>query len=400
MPSRSRPAAEASPPWIAYVGPIVFPWGQAASRRVYGVARSLMETGHNVVVASGESGPPDVTPVETDSVAASLAHIGLDELPRDGDDRIEKVRKVVLGWGGRTVAWLDSQPRKPSHVVLYGGGAQYMYRLKKWCRQHRVRLIVDVVEWYDPKQFTGGVLGPLHVSAKLALRHQYPRADGIIAISTLLESYYRDRGRRTVRIPPTLDVKSVESGTGSAPGGKLRLVYAGTPGKKDLLANIVTGAAMADPDGSRLELAVIGPAAAEVATLLGRAELPPAVHVLGKMPQHEVGAVLARSDFSVLLRERMRFADAGFPTKFVESLSRGTPAIANLTGDLKFHLTDGVEGIVCPDHSAAGFAEAVRRALTLAPERRREMRHHAREQAVRSFDYRQYVKPLRQFLGA
>lgn len=386
--------------WIAYVGPFPFPWGQAGSRRMYGVARSLAAAGHTVVVGSGDSEPRSEVLLERTEHQGSIRYIGLGESPAADASIVEKTIRIFWFWGLRTVEWLDAQPVKPSHIIVYGGSAPYMLRLLPWCRKNGVRIIADVVEWYDPRQMTGGVLGPFNISAKIALRYLYPKCDGIVAISSLLANHYGSLGCPVIRVPPTLDVY------GSVPGDRgssddpdtLTLVYAGTPGKKDLLGNVIAGVARVDPLGSRLKLLVIGPSIEQVRGLLAGQEIPPAVHVLGKVAQSEVTQYVRASDFSVLLREPQYFANAGFPTKFVESMACGVPVIANLTSDLGLYLHDGVEGLVCKDHSVDAFSVALGKALNLSVEQLVAMRVAARQQAERSFDSSVYSESLSAFM--
>jgi glycosyltransferase involved in cell wall biosynthesis len=62
------------------------------------------------------------------------------------------------------------------------------------------------------------------------------------------------------------------------------------------------------------------------------------------------------------------------------------------------YITDGQEGLVCRDHDKEAVAQQLERALTMSRARRQAMRHAAREQAERSFDYRNYVTDLAEFL--
>lgn len=275
-----------------------------------------------------------------------------------------------------------------------------MLRLLSWCRKHGIPLVADVVEWYDPRQMAGGRFGPFNLSAQWALRHLYPRADGVIAISRLLANHYSRAGLPVVRVPPTADVHGVEPGSGSgrANGEKLRLVYAGTPGKKDLLRNVIEGVELVDPDGARLELTVLGPSAGEVTSMLGGRPLPHSVRAIGQIEQTAVGAYIGKADFSVLLREPARFSNAGFPTKLVESMAHGTPVISNVTSDIALYLHHGEEGLVCEDWSASAFANVLRHALSLEPAQIAVMRSAARRQAERSFDYREYSVALSEFV--
>lgn len=387
--------------WIAYVGPIAFPWGQAGSRRMYGVARSLAAAGHHVVVAGGDPGPPAATRLAEVDGPGSVSHVGLGELPPAGTGLLAASLQSVLRRGLRTLRWLDAQPTKPSHVIVYGGGAQYMVHLRRWCRRYRIPLIADVVEWYSPHQLHGGLLGPPHLSAKIALRYHYPRCDGVIAISSYLERHYRERGRPVLRVPPTLDVRALalRPRGGIAAPDVLRLVYAGSPGRKDLLPTIIRAVGALEREGARIALRVYGPTPAEVRALVGGGALPDAVLVRGRLAQQEVPAALQEADFSVLVRPVARFANAGFPTKFCESLANGTPVVANLTSDLGDYLRHGREGLICRDGSAQQVVAALRTAIRLTPEQRSAMRRDARSRALQAFDFRAYAEPLGAFIA-
>jgi len=386
--------------WIAYVGPISFPWGQAGSRRVCGIARSLADGGYRVVIGSGDSLPATETNLDEGESRGSVSYIGLSEFPRKNDSFLRKFAQIFWHFGGKTVNWLDSQTTKPSYVFVYGGGAPYMLRLLPWCRKHGIPLITDVVEWYDPRQLAGGFFGPFNISSKLALRFLYPRCDGVVAISRLLANYYTKKGCPVVRIPPTVNLADIDvSRRGNGETSKLTLIYAGTPGNKDMLGNVIRGVTSVDPTGGRIKLLVMGPSLEEVTSLCGGAELPASVNVLGRVPQADVASYVQSADFSVLLREPLRFANAGFPTKFVESMANGTPVIANLTSDLGLYLRDGIEGLICEDYSVESFASTLNRALMLSPVQMGLMRSAARNQAEQSFDFRVYSNQMSEFLA-
>ncbi|MDP9990119.1 glycosyltransferase involved in cell wall biosynthesis [Variovorax boronicumulans] len=387
--------------WIAYVGPFPFPWGQAASRRMVGIARSFAESGYSVVVAGGASLPLAEQDLNEGEPKGSVRYIGVGESPVPRMPSLKKIWRVFFEWGQLTVQWLDRQPSKPTHVVVYGGSAQYMLRLLPWCRQHGIPLIVDVVEWYDPRQMKGGRFGPFYLSAQFALRYLYPRCDGVIAISSLLEDRYRKLGCEVVRVPPSLDVQAERSHIQlKNPEDPLVLVYAGTPGKKDLLRHVLEAVEAVDPTGARLKLKVLGPTVEQLKASYGRSNFAPSIQILGRINQEEIASHICSAHFTVLLRMPALFTNAGFPTKFVESLANGTPVIANLTSDLGLYLRDGVEGLVCADYSVHGLSLALERALSLSGSQLEKMRQAAINQAKQSFDFRVHSKNLHLFLSS
>lgn len=387
--------------WVAYVTPMPFPWGQAGSRRIYGVARAMAISGTRVVVASGESEPSAPKVLETFSGGGEIVYQGVGESPAAGATPIQKAIRVFGTWGRRTAEWLEKQPQKPSHVIVYGGGTPYMLRLLSWCRKNDVKLIADVVEWYDPRQLTGGRFGPFNISAKIALRLLYPKCDGVIAISKLLSDYYKDRGCHVITVPPIVDVLSFKSDVCVVnEGGPLRLVYAGTPGNKDSLGEVIAAISELDPAGDLLELIILGPSEEIVRSMSPSGVLPKGVNVVGKVHQSEVGVFVRSADFSVLLREPARFSNAGFPTKFVESLANGVPVIANITSDLGEYLHDMEEGLICEAPSSLAFASVLRRALAVSRKDMHEMRGRARSRALYSFDSGIYADRVSSFLRA
>lgn len=386
--------------WIAYTGHFLFPWGQAASRRVYGNAMSLVQAGYNVTVASGSETPRTITPVVGSEGMRNFSHIGLGSCPNQSDSQIKKAIRLLFSSSQRTLDWLNAQPTKPSHVILYGGYTPYMMQLLPWCRRNRVALIADIAEWYEPDLQRGGFFGLSNINTTISMRYLFPKCDGIVAISSYLSNFYSKCGNTVLRVPPTLDVSAIclpeiVLARGPKP---LSLIYAGSPGKKDLLGNVIDGVAMADPEGNRLSLQVIGPTVSEVCRLLGSKDIPPFVQVLGRIDQQEVQKRVQQADFSVLLREPLRFAQAGFPTKFVESMANGTPVIANITSDLGEYLHDGIEGLVVGDHSPHAFAQTLKRAMCLTRQQLHQMRNAARTQAENSFDYNNYKDTLASFI--
>ena len=294
--------------------------------------------------------------------------------------------------GGREATrWIRSQNRTPTHVFVYGGGTGYAVRVLSTARAVGAVSVADVVEWYSPRQFSGSVVAPAWLSAQAALRWVYPRFNAVIAISTFLRDRYpRVRVREVV--PPTLHVNRQESDRAAAAGtggaASVRLCYFGTPGKKDLLGQIIEGFARARDElrpGIELSLTVVGPTTEEVASLLDDS-VPAGVTIMGRVSQMAVADVVQRCDFSILLRPEARYSRAGFPTKFVESLATGTPVISNLTSDLSAFLQDGVNGFVVAGSTGADLAECLLRASRLTLDQRLAMRGAARATALRHFD--------------
>ena len=385
--------------WILYTGHFHFPWGQAASRRVYGNAMALCNAGYNVVVASGSEQPATLKILDKASNVSTLSHVGLGTSPNESDNSFNKTIRLLFS-AQKTIQWIDKQVEKPSCIILYGGYVPYMIFFLYWCKKNSIPLIADVVEWYGSNN---GLLEKLNLSyLNVELSHQYlfPKCDGIIAISSYLHNYYIRNGCNSVKIPPTINLNNFEVKSFSKKTHQpLTLVYAGTPGKKkDLLSNVVEAVGLVDAYGKNIKLIIVGPTVDDVQKLCKNKILHRSVHVMGRLPQAKVAKIVSSADFSVLLREPFRFAQAGFPTKFVESLANGTPVIANITSDLGDYLHDGINGFICRDYTVQSLVEAINRASNLSYQELKDMRYEANMTACNYFDYRNYSDKISSFI--
>ena len=384
---------------VIYIGPFSFPNGGAAARRILGNAKSIQEAGFEVKVACGQMSKVD----KHSEWFEDIEVISLNERTAEHLPRLLK-HFAYLTMGKKTVAWLNSLQSKPHAVVLYSGYSPYLLHLLSWCRRHSVPLVFDAVEWYHPASFVGWV-SPYQLNIELAMRVLLPRAGHVISISDYLHHYYLARGCQSLVVPPTLDVLSTTARTeGRNAQRPLELVYAGSPGRKDLLNNIIEAVLHLRSAGHAVHLSVAGIEqvdAGRYPAVYSRSarEVAVGVNFVGIL-SHDASMDLVRhADFSLLLRRDARYSRAGFPTKFVESLAVGTPVIANLTSDLHQYLTDGETGFTCAGPAPEDMVSALTRALILTIEQHSTMRKRCRELACEAFDYRAFAAPFSDFLN-
>ena len=377
-------------PSVLYVGPFSFPWGEAASRRVMGVASSIAASGRHVTVIPGRGvvGTPDA-PDGNPGVISAIG--GIDEF---AGGRVERAWNWIAGMGRDTRRAMNELPL-PSHVIVYGGSLPYLRNLSGWCRRRGVPLLLDMVEWYDPKTFPGGAWGPVALGDRLARSRLHPKVDGVIAISSLLKDHYEALGLPVALVPPT--VVRAPGEREAPPLAPVRVSYAGTPGKKDEIALMLRAFGRARAAGAAVEFVIAGPSVSEVCALLGAADLSEGVRVLGRLDQAEIPALLDSVHFSMLLREDKLSSNAGFPTKFVESVIAGVPVIGNLTSDLSSYLVDGSTGFVA-DLDEVDLSRALLRAAALGRAEYLNMMVNTTRMAS-EFNYLNYAAALDELLA-
>jgi glycosyltransferase involved in cell wall biosynthesis len=392
---------------VIYVGEFHFPNGDGAAARVAGIGKALRDADYSVAFAGLESAavPEDI------QADGSACRDGMYYYPArnfdgckfarwrrglnyhlTGATTFDRLRRIVTG---RTRA-----------IIAYHGLSTMLLRLMNFCRKRKIALINDCTEWYDPHHILWGSLGPFRWDFELRMHWIQPEIGNMIAISSYLERYYRGRGCRVVRVPPLVDLqasqwKPVPDMSGEE--GELNLMYAGTPGKKDLLPNALKAVIKLRAEGFPIKVHLLGATRNELGRWMRHDPafvdaLGDAVIFYGRIPQQQVWEMLPKSDFTILLREDKRYAHAGFPTKLVESLSAGVPIITNPTSDIPQYVRDGQEGILLENHSPEAFAAGVRRIFQMPRSKWREMRFHARRRAEESFDYRRYISTMKDFL--
>lgn len=386
-------------PWIAYVGPVAFPEGGAAARRILGNAKALVAAGYEVVIVSGQ--PPSEQGVDF-VVAPGIRCVSTNERDAEHLPNVLRYARYAL-MGARSRQWLNAQDDLPDAVVLYSGYSPYLLQFTGWARRRRIPLLFDAVEWYTAPSALRFMASPYLWNTEFAMRALIPRLDGVIAISRALEGYYRAKGLPVARTPPLFDPDEIVTSTPVPdPEGRLRLAYSGSPGHKDLIDIVLESVLELDDDQGRIVLEIAGITEEELRQRkpLQRRNgiIPDALRAHGRVCHARSAELVGRADFTVFLRQVNRVSTNGFPTKFVESLALGTPVITNLTSDLGDHLLDGETGLICSEPSREALGVALDHAMKFGPGEHLAMRQNARSEAVRAFAYKSHVASLSELI--
>ncbi|MFC8620174.1 glycosyltransferase [Micromonospora purpureochromogenes] len=263
---------------------------------------------------------------------------------------------------------------------------------------------VDVLERHDAAQFVRGRLTPYFIRHRWSSFLTGQLADRVIAISETLGNHFAGRGRPVLVVPPQVDCAQYTSPEPPQLAGGLRLLYAGSPGPKDLLAVILDGIRqLPEPERLRVHLVIAGVSRDQAAALpqVSTADLEAMadqVTFLGRIPRDRVLTELRQAHFSVLVRPEAGYSRAGFPSKVPESLAAGCPVLLNHTSDLARYIHDGREGIVLAGSTAEAVRYGLQRALALDDAQWRRMSQAARARAL-DFDYRSWASVVSSFVA-
>lgn len=380
---------------VVYVGPYNFPDGGAAARRIYGNCITLKKAGYDVIVTSGQVSEKKIDEYN------GIQVVSLNERLYEKFPTVLK-HLMYFNAGKKTIDWLDKLTTKPVAIILYSGYSPYLIKLIPWCKKNKVKIIFDAVEWYDAPSAFHYFISPYHLNIELAMRWLNKKCDSLIVISDYLKDYYTGTGNCLVKIPPTVNCDSIEARLDHEDLKVIKLVYAGNPGKKDSLALIIQAVQRISKGGKKIQLHVAGVTSADLEKYLDESfccqeSLNDFLFCHGLLSHDETLKLVRSADYSIVIRPSIRSVQAGFPTKFVESLAVGTPVIANITSDLGSYLKDGVNGLICSGSSLDSIEDVINKVFEVVDYT--EMRVNARRTAENYFDVNKYTGSFKIIIG-
>lgn len=356
---------------ILYLGGFELPDKNAAAQRVVANAKLLREMGFEVSFIG----------VSKDIMRAPKVVDGFlsNPVPYPSNTK-EWMRQIFTFVNIETII-----EHRPNYVILYNFPAVASLRILKACHKHGIKVVHDLTEWESNKRWRpSDVVRKIDIN--LRMRYCMKKMDGVIAISRYLYEYYK-RYVNTIMVPPSIDLREEKWNRKRqlSSGDTVKLVYAGSAGfgAKDRLDIIIEAVVK----HSNMQLDVIG--MNEDNYINGYGVLPEKCDNIifhGRIPHTEAVKAVQNADFQFLIRDSNRKNNAGFPTKFVESMACCTPVIATLTSNIDDYLINGRNGYVVDDiHTLDNVLDII---STLSFSEIVKMKESCRDITV--FDYREY----------
>lgn len=365
-----------------------FPYGEAFSSRARNMIKLFNECGYKVfVIAPDTQKSTDCIELESFDYETHYVHDPKNFLSLSGIGTAKPYIKAIEKLS-KYVKFNLIVSSAMVHVTDY---------LYKWSRENHVPYIMEQCEWYDASTFKGGKFNPYYREHIRLIEKKNKRVDGIIAISKLFEEHYTDMGVKTVRVPTILDIKNTSFREHVNESEKIHIIFAGSLGKgKEKLANIFNALKQVNKDTIKIVLDIYGANENQVLENIKNdfkllSEIKEFVYIHGRIPQCEIPNKVKEADFTIFIRPNRKSSNAGFPTKFAESLAVGTPVITNLTGDIGLYLRDGENGLAVSDDSEDQLKNTFNKIIEMKAEDLSKMRKIARKTAEQYFDFREYI---------
>jgi len=382
---------------IVYIGAFRFPTYDAAAARVLNVGRTMRALGHEVtfIAWGGMYGNKDVE--NFDNYDGFRYYIS-GEL---NEKRLLSKIKGKFAPGKRSIELLRKMIANVDVVISYNPSYGFNCKLIDLCRENNVKYAADITEWYDNNELKITDYLPNWLNMTRVNRK---RVKNMILISSYLDKYYSMN--HNIVIPVTCNSVDAKWNVARSINGEhpVSLIYAGNPAKKDKLHEIINAVERVEKLGpGRIKLTILGVDRSTYISgykhFLDNENLTDAIRFVGRVAQGDVPRYYAQADFMVLLRDATRKSNAGFPTKFAESMMSGTPVIANITSDLDKYLIDGYNGFSVTAPTAEALYDVLCGEIVGIKRNKMEELHiNAKQTGLRFFDYRTYTKQMNDFL--
>lgn len=283
-------------------------------------------------------------------------------------------------------------------IIAYEFPAIAFSRLMSYCKRRGIKLISECAEWQKWENL--GHLRPiarmvrvLDVSSSMHIA--YKKSDGLIVTSHYFDDFFK--GCSPTLVLPTLQCRKIQLSDEIQKNKTRKFIYAGQLGyRKDMLTDII--AAFAKLNQYDFEFNILGLSREEYIERFPEEEiiLSTVNHKIifwGKVSHSEVLKEVSKSDFSLIIRESIRRNNVGFPTKFGESITCGTPVIVSDFSDVVRYTKEYGVGIVTDINH---IQDGVERALLLDDEEL--LRMHKNCRSCNAFYYEGNVDVIGKFI--
>lgn len=358
---------------VLYVGGFALPDKNAAAQRVIANAQLFAQLGFDVIFINHSDGISN--PRLTEYFGFSCYEFPQEKwnVPLRGD--INQIKEIL------------ARRSDVSIVVAYNYPAVGLIKLKKLCRQKDIVCLGDITEWYRARDVSLIKMPIKYFDTFFRMRVINRQLDGLIVISNFLKSYY-DGKVPCVNLPPLVDSSAEKwQSLPSDDEDCFKLVYAGNPSRTKERLDVIIEAVKKASCKVPIALEIVGISKEEYGKVYG-VDVPTEDNVVfyGRLPHEEVLNKVSRASYTVIMRDDNRVTKAGFPTKFAESITCGTPVICNDNSDLKHWVKKYSCGFVVEEVRLDEGLVAIYKA--------------SRPKVDRTiFDYRRYLQPMSEFLN-
>jgi len=365
---------------IVYIGAFELPDKNAAAHRVLSNAKLFQSLGYEVILV-GRSRAEDI-------IDGEVRRVDYPDIEFECWETAYP--KSTKAWFWQTVSADAVQQKFQARlkdrlfaVICYNYPAIAQLRLKWFANRMGGYGIADVTEWYARSTVIKLSTMVKNLDTSLRMRIVNFRMDALITTSRYLSRYYGASRSKIVELP-TL----IERGLGyedikppaTKDGAPKRLFFAGSGfdpklinreagGLKDRLDWVLELLFEVHSRKVDFRFEIYGVTRENYLAILPEHQqlveaMTEKVQFHGRQPRDTLLKMLTASDFSIFLRKEMLVTLAGFPTKFSESITYGTPVITNMLENIQPYLVEEKNAIEIDPYDRTSAVDRLCEVLT------------------------------------
>ncbi|MGV6945619.1 glycosyltransferase [Sphingobacterium kyonggiense] len=378
---------------IIYIGAFELPDKNAAAQRILGNSKAFQDLGYEVILIGLSKGNVHASAFNSNGFVSYE-----EKYPVSNKEWVKYlfdinfVKRIIF-------------KEKPEIIVLYNYPAYKLFRLTQLCKRLNIKLYADITEWYMAEgRSVKSLIKRIDIQLRMKILHF--KLDGLIVISSFLKSYYSNKIKNIIIVPPLIDnndEKWMSSNPNIKEGNSLiKFVYSGSPGSggKDRLDIVIENLKKVREElNQSIQFDIIGINEEEYAKNFQISHAKDDfVKFYGRLSHKDAIKIVKKSHFSVFFRDNYIVNNAGFPTKFVESITLGTPVITNATSDLPYYYKKYGKklGVIIPDLSKLSIKEGLVRAIKYIHSNSSEDK--SIDSMNQIFDYRNFLAEFKSLL--
>ncbi|MCC5656499.1 glycosyltransferase [Nostoc sp. XA010] len=400
---------------VVIIGWFKFPFGSAAASRLRTLSQGLLESSFKVHVITTARIPlrhEDLTNTgelfwQGIQYESQNQHY---DYPDTKKSLFQLVRKYLRDLRAIFNSWIRVynliRHGKIDSILIYGRSAISYFPVVILARIYGVSLFYDMVEWFPPTTFQGGLINPLFYDDLLGRYLPFLGCQGVIAISTYISEKYTHAHIPCFILPSIFDYSlslNIKFPEIEITDKHFVVLYAGTCKVGDGFERLLDAVKIAFSQGCPIRLDVLGTDglsghAAKQRQICEQDEiLVSCVRFLGRVPDEEYLSTLVSAHCLVLPRPESQIVKAAFPTRLPEFLATGRPVLTTNVPDVPRYLDAGIHAEIVAGDTSNALASGLLR-LWQDPERALRIGLAGQNRGCQVFDYRHYMTKLSEFI--